>query len=411
MEVMSEDLFRFYLNMTGGTEVPAIYRRWALLAGLGAWIGKDAYFRFGSSELKPNLYVLLMGVSGAKKTNAIRAIKDRLSEVGYDAFAPEKITKEKYLMELAGIAEDGKEEDIFEMNWDKSPSESFIASEEFNDFFGNNIFDFTSTLGVLWDFSGVYKNKIKHGKTVEIHNPVVSLLSANTPSTLADTFPPNKLGQGFFSRLLLIFAEKAKKKVTFPPAPTTEQREEFGKRLIKIKASCSGELQMTQEAKDLLDRIYKAWKPVPDERFSSYSSRRLVQLFKLIIIHTAVRCVNTVDVEDVVYANTVLSFAEHFMPNAFGEFGRGKNAEVSNKVIEVLDNSNKSMTFVEIWELVHHDLSTIEELSNVMKNLLQAGKVQSTSEGYLNKKRTLVLDRTDFTDYEKYLTREELGYR
>lgn len=406
---MNEDLFKFYLQMTGGTEVPAIYRRWALIAGLGAWLGRDTYFKFGGSEIRPNLYVLLMGTSGARKTSAIRDIKKRLSELGYDSFAPEKITKEKYLMELAGIA-DGEQEDIFDQSWGSATSESFIAAEEFNDFFGNNIFDFTSTLGVLWDYSGVYKNKIKHGVQVEIDNPTISLLSANTPSTLADTFPPNKLGQGFFSRLVLVFSEPSKKRITFPAAPTEQEKEEFSNRMREIKAHCGGEISITPEAMDRIDRIYKSWSPVPDERFLSYSTRRLVQLLKLTVIHATARRSTVAEVQDAVYANTVLSYAEHFMPKAFGEFGRSKNAEVANKVVELLNSADRSLTFVEIWELVNHDLTGIEELANILKNLTQAGKVQSTKDGFLSKRRVLDLEKTDFLDFIGFLTKEELGY-
>lgn len=405
---MNEDLFRFYLQMTSGTEVPAIYRRWALISGLAAWLGRDTYFKFGGSEIRPNLYVLLMGTSGAKKTSAIRDIKNRLMELGYDSFAPEKITKEKYLMELAGIS-DGEPEDIFDQSWGASTAESFIAAEEFNDFFGNNIFDFTSTLGVLWDYSGVYKNKIKHGVQVEIDNPTISILSGNTPSTLADTFPPNKLGQGFFSRLLLIFSEPSRKRITFPAAPTELQKETFADRMRKIKGQCDGEISITPEAMNLVDKIYKSWSPIPDERFSSYSTRRLVQLLKLVTIHTAARCATSAEPQDVIYANTVLSFAEHFMPKAFGEFGRSKNSEVANKIVELLSASDRSLSFVEIWELVNHDLSNIEELANILKNLTQAGKVQSVKSGFLSKKRILNLERTDIIDFMGYLTEEELG--
>lgn len=402
----NEDIFRFYLEMTSGTEVPAIYRRWAFLAGLGAWIGREAYFKFGGSIIYPNLYVLLMGTSGAKKTSAIRGIKERLREVGYTAFAPEKITKEKYLMDLAGIT-DGSKDDIFDLSWGNNSAESFIASEEFNDFFGNNIFDFTATLGVLWDFSGVYENKIKHGVQVEIHDPIISLLSGNTPSTLADTFPPNKLGQGFFSRLLLIFSEPSRKKITFPAAPSQQQKEKLSKWLLEIKAECQGELGISKEAENLVDVIYRTWSPIPDERFASYSTRRLGQLIKLLVLHAAARKSRIIELDDVLYANTILSFAEHFMPKAFGEFGRGKNSEVANKIVELLNSVDTCLSFVEIWELVHHDLSSIEELANIMKNLTQAGKIQSIKEGFLSKRRVLNMDRTDLLDFRKYLTEEE----
>src|SRR5690606_2605586 len=389
------DIFRHYLQMTSGTEVPAIYRRWAIIAAIGAWIGRDAYFKFGGTELYPNLYVLLMGSSGAKKSSAIKRAKKILMQAGYESFAAEKTTKEKFLLDLAGM-EGG---DFLDSPFDSTLAESFITADEFNDFFGNNIFDFLATLGVLWDFSGVYKSRIKNGAQVEIHDPVISIIAGNTQTTFANTFPPEALGQGFFSRIIAVFSEPSKKRITFPPSPSEEDVQEVIAWLQKIKISCPGALEITDDSVALVDRIYKTWSPVEDERFAHYSSRRLVHLLKMITIHTAARCSPVIETQDVIYANTILSHAEHYMPKAFGEFGRGKNAGVAHRVIEILEASESPLSFADIWELVHHDLSNLEELANVIKNLTTAGKIKVTAEGMSASKRRLVKRNDGTVDY------------
>ena len=399
------DIFKDYIHMTEGTEVPAIYRRWAILTAMGAWIGRDAYFKFSGMELYPNLYVLLMGSSGVKKSSAIKRVKRVLMRAGYDAFAAEKTTKEKFLMDLAGM----EEVDLLDSPFDNDMAESFITADEFNDFFGNNIFDFLATLGVLWDYSGVYKSRIKNGAQVEIRDPVISLLAGNTQTTLASTFPPEALGQGFFSRIIAVFSEPTKKRITFPAAPSEEQLEDFVTKLKAIKLNCNGALDITEEAVALVDRIYKTWSPVEDERFAHYSSRRLIHLLKLITIHAAARCSNAIEVEDVVYANTVLSCAEHYMPKAFGEFGRGKNAGVAHKVVEILEAAEQPLDFAAIWELVHHDLSDLDELARVTRNLVTAGKIKYSAEGFTASRKKLRFKKDGTVD-AKYLTAEELGH-
>jgi hypothetical protein len=397
------DIFKDYIDMTSGTEVPAIFRRWAIITGLGAWIGRDSYFKFSGMELYPNLYVMLLGASGAKKSSAIKRIKRVLSEAGYNSFAAEKTTKEKFLMDLAGM----EETDFLDSPFDSANAESFITADEFNDFFGNNIFDFLSTLGVLWDFSGIYKNRIKNGAQVEIADPVISILAGNTQTTLATTFPPEALGQGFFSRIIAVFSEPSKKRIAFPPAPSQDRIDNLITRMREIKLNCCGALNISEESVALVTRIYETWIPVEDERFAHYSSRRLIHLLKLITIHATARNSNVIEPRDIIYANTILSYTEHFMPKAFGEFGRGKHAGVAHKVLEILEAAATPLSFADIWELVHHDLSNLDELGNVIKNLTTAGKIKMAAEG-LSASRKKLNFRTDGTVDFNYLTKEEL---
>ena len=101
----NKDLFELYFEYVRDTEPPLIYHRWSLIAAVGAFLGRRYYMPFGDGRIFPNQYVMLIGNPGTRKSTAIKTSKKLLSSAGYDMFAAEKTTKEKFLQDLAGMDE------------------------------------------------------------------------------------------------------------------------------------------------------------------------------------------------------------------------------------------------------------------------------------------------------------------
>lgn len=380
-----EDFISHYLQYAHTTpEVPVNYSRWSALVGLGAYLGRQYYFQHGNFHIVPNIYCQLIGVAGARKGTAIKLAKKVLIAAGYNSFSAEKTSKEKFLLDLSGEGDDAVSQsvdDILEQNLfgaDQSADsrEVFIAIDEFNDFIGTGNIEFISMLGNMWNYQGIYTNRIKSGKSVSISNPTISILGGNTPTNFALAFPPAIVGQGFLSRMIIIHGEPNGKRVTFPPSPTTEQTAGIVERLRQIKSTVFGQSNITAAAESTLDGIYQAHIGVNDVRFESYSQRRLDHLIKLCLIVSASSCRTSITERDVIYANTILSHAELFMPKALGEFGKGKNSDVSHKVLSIIHSNHGVTTLRELWKQIHQDLNDMKELGNILNNLHEAGKIQ-----------------------------------
>lgn len=413
-----QDFFSAYLTYTRGNEIPPIFHRWSAIAGLAAFIGRDAYFQFGDAKIIPNQYIMLVGVPGTKKTSAIKRIKKLLTLAGYDKFSAEKTSKEKFLMDLAGVTETGNGKhdsinstaDFLDLSFtDDSVKEVFIPAEEFNDFFGNNILDFIGTLGVLWDKEGVYESRVKNSLSVRIPNPTINLLGGNTQETFANTFPPQANGQGFLSRLLTIYARPTGRKITIPRIPSQEETDELITFLHKIKTTFIGRIELTDAGYALLDKQYKTWEGLQDIRFVYYNNRRFTHLLKLCMLHAAARLSNVIDCEDIVYANTVLTHAEHFMPKAYGAFGQATNSSLSYKLLLLIEESTEPKTPVELWKLIQGEAKDFSEMAMVLQALAQADKIQNVDGKVLAKKKILVEQFTDLIDYS-YLSDEERSF-
>jgi energy-coupling factor transporter ATP-binding protein EcfA2 len=413
MTQRSDSFLESYLAYAGSGEVPVFFNRWASIVGLGAYLGRHIYFNHGHFTVNPNIYCMLIGSPGTRKSTAIKLMKGVMQGAGYNTIAADKTTKEKFMLDLSG-ADQGDAEVLEQNLWgaeaeDAPPAEMLIAADEFNDFMGVGNLEFISLLGSLWDYSGIYRNRIKNGKSVSIKDPTISILGGNTPTGFSLAFPTDILGQGFFSRLILVYGEPNGKRITFPRAPAAAEVNRIVGLLRQTKLSFGGAVPLGGTAEKLLDKIYKQWTGVGDVRFESYSNRRFTHLLKLCIISAASRFGDSIDEGDVIYANTVLSYTEHLMPKALGEFGKSKNSDVSHKIMQVLENALAPVLVKELWKSVHTDLEKLTDLTAIVQNLLFANKVQRVGNGFLAVRKVAPEGSSDTYNYEM-LTEEERGY-
>ena len=386
-----------YLHYIGHSESPTTFQRWSIITALSAWLGKRFYLKHGHSQINSNMYVMLMGAAGTRKSTAIKVASKLLKKAGYSTFSSSKCSKEQFLVDLAATGQkdtgDGYDSILDKNLWGDDAAEEtsmgdceiFVNPDEFNDFVGLNNIEFLSLLGSLWDWSGSYTHSKLTSKSVFVKDPCVSILAGNTSTGFSLAFPKESIGQGIFSRLLLIHGESNGNKIAFPRPPKEEATAALIQCLLQIRAIAQGEAELQPEAKQLLEEIYNTWRPIDDTRFDSYSNRRFTHLLKLCLIHAASRKSNSISCNDVVLANTVLSHAEHSMAKALGEFGASQKSDITNKVMVLLTNTASPLTFKDIWKHVINDVNTATDLRGILENLIFADKIFKVtgSQGYL----------------------------
>lgn len=412
------DFFDEYAAYTLFTEPPRLYNRWCAISIIATLLGRNVHLQFGHKKLYPNQYIMLVGGSGTRKSTAIGIARDLLKETGYDTIAAEKTSKEKFLLDLQDglFGDDSADSEVLHQSadslWqdDNTVRECLVAADEFNDFVGNGNVDFLSLLGSLWDYDGIYKARVKNSKSVAIPFPTINMLAGNTSDRLASAIPIDAIGQGFTSRIFLVHGERSDRRYSRPPSPTEEQKRNILDKMRKVQSFCRGTATATDEAWDLLDRLYRSWPALDDSRFSAYSSRRYPHLLKLSLIFAAARYENTITVRDVTYANTVLTLTESFMPRAFGEFGKARNSSTANKVVEhLLANDTEPQSITSIFKAVSSDLEKVTDLAVILMNLEKAGKIQNVQgKGFLPKRVVVVGENTEFLDWN-LLTQEEIA--
>lgn len=364
---------------------------WAGLSCIAAQLARNVYIPFGNGKIYPNLYVMFVGDPGKRKSTAIKDLKKRIKAAGYQNICGDKVTMQKYLLDLAGVGEGSIEDsNITEFNLGITLGandyvESYINQDEFSDFIGINNYPFISLLGNFWDIDEPYVYRTKNGQSIEIPSPIVNILGATTPSQFNTIFPPAISEQGFLSRLIIVNIPESKRKIA-RPLPSDASVVEKVVDGLKAVRKLSGELVMSDAVWAKLEEIYLSWQPVEDTRFAHYSTRRHTQLLKLCILATCSRYTIEMSVDDVVFANTLLSFTEHFMPQALGQFGKNKDGDVNSKVISYLRSSFPTAKSLQDIIIPISTETDVLSLQKILTNLVVAEKVVATSNGkYLPK--------------------------
>lgn len=406
------NFFSDYFDYTKDTESPMFYHRWCAISGIAALLGRQYQFPHGHFIVYPNFYTMLIGEPGARKSTAISIIKKLVQATGYNTVASNKTTKEKFLLDLEGGFDFSQEaagdepsdfQELFGSD-DNSPREVLIAADEFGDFLGANNVEFVSLLTTLWDNLDHYDNRIKTGKSVHIVSPTVNILSGSTATGFAQTFPPEIMGQGFLSRMLLVYSDPSNKKIPFPTRPDDAATIEIVNSLSRIKNTVTGLAELEPTAKAMLEKIYVTFEGLEDSRFKSYSTRRFTHLLKLCLVTAAAHYSTSITEEHVLLANTILSYTETKMPMALGEFGKSKHSDIAHKIMTHLYEATAPVTANDLWKVVHTDLENMVELGKILQGLAQAEKIQGVvvagkPAGYLPKRKPISPSAAGLIDY------------
>lgn len=396
MDTPQADFISRYVHFYRSTESPAVYHRWCAISLLGAMLGRRAYMPWGGTCLFPNMYILILGKAGDRKSTAIKSAGRIAAAAGYEKFAATKTTREAFLLDLEGGNNEFDDIEAGDLEFvdPTEPRETYIVADEFDEFIGIKNIPFIRLLGIFWDYDldTPYKDRVKNSKSVSIKDPTVSILGGTTPTNFATAFPSEILGQGFFSRMILIHGERSSRRNAIPVGEDRRERDSLVGLLKECVLGGTGVVRVADDAVAAMTELYTTYEEVfsfTDARFDSYQNRRYTHLWKLCMIVAVANGRMEIQLPDVIYANTMLAYAEKFMPKALGEFGKSANSEVTHKIVELVHGARRIVKPLELWESVHTDLKDIHEMNKIIASLMHASKLKyvpgegNESGGYL----------------------------
>lgn len=377
----ADDFVSTYMRMCDPdhSEAPAIYHRWCALSIMGALMGRQCWINFGTGHIYPNQFIMLMGEPGTRKGSAYGIAKKLLKMAGYTRFAKDKTSKERFLVDMKQM-ESSKEamlsvEDLEELAMD-APSETYIMAGEFTDFIGQGNMEFVTFLTNIWDNLSHYEHPKLHGKSVFVHQPTVNLLGCNTPEGFSLAFPPEALGNGFLSRVIMVHAETTGIRIPWPEPQDELMMADLSNRMIAVRKTMVGEIGLTKEAKHIAGVIYKDEIPVDDNRFKHYQQRRYIHMLKVAMLLAVFDLEQNIGVEHILRANTLLALTEKDMSKALGEFGASKYSTVAGKILSYLNTCHSPQSNTQLWKIVARDLNKMTELIDILSSLRTAEKIQ-----------------------------------
>jgi hypothetical protein len=412
---VSKTLYHKYLDALGVTGIPNQYTRWAFISIVAAAMGRRRWIEFGHDTIYPNLYVIFIDKPGTSKSRAIVGARKYLEAAGYRKFSADKTSRAQFLTDLAKSNQmddyaDDTVDDIM-IGGDETPCEVYVCQDELSAFLGQKDYDFLETITAMWDTSkDVFRGSYKTVSSYEIYKPVLNLIGGTTPTKMTDVLGENAIGGGLLSRMIVVNAPLVTTQFNWPQTGGIGLDETIKKELARI-LMLEGPLRVPDKTKRFIERLWNSTPALADRRFAYYNSRRNIQLLKLCINICAQENYDELSIDVVRQANAVLYAAEIRMPSGIGEFGRSRNSDLHQLIMEEISNSREPVDPRVLYKRLATELDGgFPELVNQLHVLADASKIQAISVG----KRTLYLplidaasrwhpDLLDFT----YLTEEE----
>lgn len=369
------------MEFTRETESPDAYHFWVGVSIISAATRRQVVLDMNQFRVYPNLYVILVGPSGARKSIATSIGMKLVDELGLKKFA-DKITGAALLKDLSEST----------MKFVEGPeitlcSPIVIYSSELGVFLGTDAYStgVIADLTDLYDCPGKWEKKTIVRESEIIVAPYVNFLAATTPQTLKDVLPVEAVGQGFTSRIIFVWAGGRRKRVPIPP---------WGSEYEMIKTNLMRDLESISKlrgqfvfSKDGLAFYHKFYMEHPepeeefeDERLRGYASRRDTHMLKLaMILSLADKDELVLTEEDLRRSLDAIKWMEDGLPHVFAGHGTSTNSQDVVRVWKQIEAGTKTVGYISHSELVRRNYANLSamELSKVLDTLKQGGAVDA----------------------------------
>lgn len=330
-------------------------------------------------QIYPNLYVVLIGPPGCRKTVAINIATKLVEDFPDVIVSPDSITREALIRELelsARLQEMGTKSDKIVV----THSSITVVSKELATFIGVANNDFLVLLTDIYDCPSIWEYKTKNKGTNKLFNVWLNLLGASTPSWLMGSIPLPYIGGGFTSRIIFVVEHQPRHKKAWPELT---DREKILKESLKLDleklSMIRGEFIPSSEAKIIFEQWYEEIDiEMTDSRFKGYSARKHIQILKVALILAA--CDNSegiIETHHIKLATTLLDNLEKNMIDAFGTVGRSIIAADIDEITSIM----RTVKVIERRQLQKTTKMNIhpKEFDNVISLLIATGEVEVDS--------------------------------
>lgn len=388
-EWVQNDFLLAHLSYTEKTESPTLMHIWSALAAASACMGRHVHLPFGIGNIYPNLYVLLVGPPGTRKSAAIGYAADIVEAHTNVRFAPDDTNGQRQgliaaiegrdtdededdaLLDAAMGIVDGLASTNFTINSEDEHC-MFVCADEFQSFIGQNSMEMTTFMIKMYDGKAKYDYKLKKEKNT-LTKPLLTMVGGTTPTSIATIIPAQAVGQGFMSRIVLVHAPEKEHSVPRPELNLLAL-DDLISTYQWLQNNCHGAMKESDDARKLLDALYNEDVKITDSRFIYYMERRHTHLMKLCMVLAASRKSMVIEKGDVNQAHKILTETEKTMPDALGQFGLSPLAQAKQKMLEYIQFAKCPVPSNVLWAVMQRDMKMVD-FRNSIADLINANKI------------------------------------
>jgi hypothetical protein len=395
-----------------GMEVPTPYTYWSMLWLLSTVVKREVWLKWFPDDVYLNLYVILIGPAGFRKSTTIDDIGMKLVKTYQDFISDRNIR----LMKGVNIVRD---KTTPEGLLDAMHPTNNLARKPFMflDDNGSPILDPktgrpiryppTSEVGLMLSemANSIGKRSYTEG-FVEIllglYNPrdswdwrtkgeglrtfpktYLTLLAATTPTGFKESIPKAATGDGFLSRCALVYQTKTLRRFSMPrEVPNGPSMEELARRLAWIAEHSLGEYVLSEEAYAFYDTWYNSYRDKVEDLSSGQGM--LSRMYLVLLQVAALLRIQRYDVDDrnIVTINDVkdsikliegtYSLARELMSDIGGDL-----THICERILQII----KKCSPIERIELLRKAHTPSDDLNKALEYLAQIGDIEIICEG------------------------------
>jgi hypothetical protein len=383
---------KHYRNYVSGTEAHPTYHTFAALVALSSIIGRRVWIDQGIFEVVPNLYVVLVGPSGNRKTSAMTPAKNLIRELGLP-FSAECVTKEKLVLDIYAaerIVADMP--DAYKKDFGiYSPMTCMVT--ELSEFLGAGGLGMINFLVTIYD-QRVYDIRTKNKGDTLIRGPYLSLLACTTPDWITIYLRQDVISGGFSRRAIFVLETAKSGRIAFPTI--TAEMDQAWKDLVaysKLLLTVKGPFTWEPEAKQFYERWYMSLQIPTDPTLAGYYESKHIQLLKIAMLLSLSEGTSLVLTKrDLEFGLELLGLAEVNMSRVFSGMGRNELNPIANKIILTIKAQGPVKRKVgdeeedvylcpekQIRATFFREASK-QEMDQIIAHLVEAGKIEVVGE-------------------------------
>ena len=372
---LGPEFFDAYAEYVSNTESPANYHFWTALSCVSAVAQRKILMEAAHYATLSNLYVVLVGPAGARKTTAINIGRELLLDIPTVNFASSVVTPAALIQELGDIP-------------NTEHQSLTVFSDEFGSFLSVNPQEMTELATDLFDGRKGWRKRTIARATEKLTAPWINLLAGTTTTWLGTHLPPSALESGFVPRCLFVYSDEIAAKHPFPQK--TEEQEKIREKLVcdlthiatlagNVTFSDSGLARYTEWYMDPSRLV-----PIRDPRVGPFYTRKPTHVEKVAMLLSLVESDDLlIHDRHIEAALQLVTSLEPGMKKALTSVGRNEFATDLERIAEqIKDSPNRRMA---TRDLVRANISmlTKQQLDAIIEQLRDMEFVRSPEIGVL----------------------------
>lgn len=289
----------------------------------------------GYFKVFPNLYVVLVGPPGNKKTSAMNVAYKLLGVLPNTPLSADCLTKEKLVLDMAeqetvnSLLPTGHEEQVF--------TPMTMMASELSEFLGAGGAGMISFLTACYDLP-IYEVRTKNKGTTRLVGPYLNLLACTTPDWITTYLRSDIISGGFSRRALFVYEKTDAGRVAFPVI-TQDAKDAWDRVIAKAKlvTKLTGQFAWDPPARAHFEQWYNNLQIPSDETVVGYYKSKHIQLLKIsMLIALSEGQELVLRKEHLEFGLALLQLAEENLASVFSGIGRNELNAAAQKVLDMV---------------------------------------------------------------------------